>query len=101
MPLAAGHLKLEVDGEDVTDKVHKKGDMPPLRNKLNARSKAGKNGQQGSVEYPLCLWVAHPMTPGEHTLGLSCVPPTLRRESCEPLSRYGMSDAWDTQVMHE
>jgi hypothetical protein len=45
-PLRDG-IALEMDGEDVTDKIDDK--------------------------YSMCLWVAHPMTPGKHTLGLKCV----------------------------
>lgn len=46
-PLLDG-IALEMDGEDVTEKIENK--------------------------YGLCLWVAHPMTPGKHSLGLKCVP---------------------------
>ena len=50
-PLRDG-IALEMDGEDVTDKIETK--------------------------YSTCLWVAHPMTPGKHTLGLKCVPASYR-----------------------
>jgi hypothetical protein len=68
MPLAVpGVLALEVDGKDVSDKIHKHGAGPEIR-KLESVSRNNKE------QYNMCLWVAHPMGPGEHTLGLKCAP---------------------------
>jgi hypothetical protein len=42
------NVVMEMDGEDVMDNIEKEGNKG-------------------------CMWVAHPMTPGVHTLGFKCV----------------------------